>query len=154
MREVPLEQVAELVGTEVGHSDWFTVDQGRISAFADATLDHQWIHVDERRAEEGPFGSTVAHGYLTLSLLPHLASDSNVGPAGALMALNYGSDRVRFLNPVKAGSRIRTRSTLKDFTSKGGGRYLATTGIVVEIEGDETPAMVADVLTMFVMDSR
>ena len=99
MNTVPLESIAARIGSETARSEWFTIDQDRISAFADATLDHQWIHVDEEAAEKGPFGATIAHGFLTLSLLPQLAADGVLVPDGVAMGLNYGANRVRFLNP-------------------------------------------------------
>ena len=151
MLVVPAEQLVDHVGTEVGRSDWFTIDQGRVDAFADATEDHQWIHIDTDRAAAGPFGTTIAHGFLTLSLLPHLSGESSIAPQGAVMMINYGSDRVRFLNPVKVGSRVRSISTLTDVTEKGQGQILMTSNVVVEIEGEEKPALVADVLTLAVM---
>lgn len=151
MSIVPIEDIAGMVGTEVGRSEWLTIDQDRISQFADATLDHQWIHIDPEAAAKGPFGATIAHGFLTLALLPYLGASSSVGPEGMAMAINYGSDKVRFLNPVVVGSRVRSVTTLKDFTERSPGRYLATNNVVVEIEGEETPALIADTLTLFVM---
>lgn len=152
MRAVPVEDLVAMVGTEVGRSGWLTIDQDRIAQFADATLDHQWIHVDPEAAASGPYGATIAHGFLTLSLIPHLGRATSVVPEGMTMAINYGSDRVRFLTPVVVGSRIRSITTLKEFVPKGPNRYLATTHVVVEIEGEDTPALVADRLTLFVME--
>lgn len=151
MRVIPVEEILAMVGTEVGRSDWLTIDQDRISQFADATLDHQWIHVDPKAAARGPYGATIAHGFLTLSLLPHLGRSALVAPEGMMMAINYGSDRVRFLTPVVVGSRIRSVTTLKAFVPRGPDRYLSTTNVVVEIEGEDTPALIADRLTLFVM---
>lgn len=151
MRIVALEEIPDLVGEVTGTSEWFEIDQARINAFADATVDHQWIHVDEDAAAQGPIGSTIAHGFLTLSLLPHLASVGTVVPAGMQMALNYGANNLRFLAPVPVGSRVRAVCTLKDFTQRGPGRYLITVSIVVEIEGSDTPALVVDALTLAVM---
>jgi acyl dehydratase len=148
VRVVPLERIADHIGEETGRSDWFTVDQDRISAFADATLDHQWIHVDEEAAAQGPFGSTIAHGFLSLSLIPHLASGGVVVPEGVEMAINYGLDKVRFLAPVAVGSRVRAVSTFTDFTERGPSRYLISQTVVIEIEGSETPAVVAETLTL------
>lgn len=153
MNTVPLESIAGRIGSETARSEWFTIDQDRISAFADATLDHQWIHVDEDAAAKGPFGATIAHGFLTLSLLPALAADGVLVPDGVAMGLNYGANKLRFLNPVVVGSRIRAVSILKGFEPKGVGRYLITTEVTVEIEGAETPALVAETLTLAVMDS-
>ncbi len=144
-----LATINEFVGRELGVSDWVTVDQERINEFADCTGDHQWIHVDVERAKrESPFGTTIAHGYLTLSLLPAMQYSVGTLPSGVKAALNYGSDKVRFLTPVKAGSRIRDRITLVGAENKGGGRVLMTTRHTVEIEGEEKPALVADTLAM------
>jgi len=151
MKTVPIDQLDEYVGTETGRSDWFQIDQDRINAFADATLDRQWIHVDEASAASGPFGSTIAHGFLTLSLLSYLTSSSIIVPEGAVMFINYGSDKIRYLAPVKVGSNIRSISTLKAVREKSPGQYLLTSNVVVEIEGEETPALVADLLTLVIM---
>ena len=151
MKTVPLDQLDEYVGTETGRSDWFPIDQDRINQFADATNDRQWIHVDEAAAAGGPFGTTIAHGFLTLSLLSYLTLSSMVVPEGAVMFVNYGSDKVRYLAPVKVGSSIRAISTLKAVQEKSPGQYLLTSSVVVEIEGEETPALVADLLTLVIM---
>jgi acyl dehydratase len=151
VRVVPVDELADLVGSGTGRSEWFPIDQGRIDAFAEATEDRQWIHVDPEAARQGPFGATIAHGFLTLSLVSALSAEASVIPRGAAMLINYGSDKVRFLNPVLVGSRIRTVSTLKDVRERAPGQILLTSGVVVEIEGEETPAMVADVLTLAVM---
>ena len=144
-----LASIDQFVGRELGVSDWITVDQERINQFAECTGDKQWIHVDvERARRESPFGTTIAHGFLTLSLLPMLQSSLGIVPAGVKAALNYGLDRVRFVTPVKVGSRIRDRVTLVAAEDKGGGRTLITTRQTVEIEGEDKPAMVADTLTM------
>jgi acyl dehydratase len=144
-----LATIGDFVGKELGVSDWITVDQERINAFADCTGDHQWIHVDVERAQrESPFGGTVAHGYLTLSLLPAMHYQVGTVPGGVTAALNYGADKVRFITPVPAGARIRDRITLVGVEDKGGGRLLMTTRHTVEIEGGEKPALVADTLAM------
>ncbi len=154
VRVVPVEELADLVGRETGRSEWFPIDQERIDAFAEVTEDRQWIHVDPDAARRGPFGAPIAHGFLTLSLVSALSAEASVVPRGAGMLINYGSDRVRFLTPVVVGSRIRTVSTLKEVTERSPGQILLTSGIVVEIEGVETPALVADILTLAVMDPR
>lgn len=151
MSVVPLDQMHTYIGTETGRSDWFTIDQDRIDRFADVTEDRQWIHVDPEAAAEGPFGTTIAHGFLTLSLVSYLSAGTTIAPSGAMMMINYGSDRVRFLNPVTVGSRIRLISTLKDVSDRGGGQILITSSTVIEIEDEEKPAMVADLLTLAVM---
>ena len=144
-----LATIRDFVGKELGVSDWVTVDQQRINDFADCTGDHQWIHVDvERARSESPFGGTIAHGYLTLSLLPMMQFQVGTLPEGVVAGLNYGADRVRFITPVKAGARIRDHITLVNVEDKGGGRVLVTSRHTVEIEGEEKPALVADTLAM------
>ncbi|MBL0886421.1 MaoC family dehydratase [Myceligenerans indicum] len=128
--------------------EWFTVDQARIDAFADATEDHQWIHVDPDRASRGPFGTTVAHGFLTLSLLPHLAS-SLVRVDGVSMAVNRGMDRVRFLTPVTVGSRVRATTEITGAEPTGRGVRVSST-VTIEIEGADKPALVAEALSLYV----
>ena len=151
MQVVPVEQLADHVGKETGRSGWLTIDQDRITGFAEVTEDRQWIHVDSEAAAQGPFGATIAHGFLTLSLLSYLTAESGIMPGGAMMLVNYGSDKVRYISPVRVGSRIRTVSTLKDVTEKSQGQLLLTSNVVVEIEGEERPALVADILTLAVM---
>ena len=151
MKFVPLEELSEYVGKETGASDWFEIDQDRVDAFAEVTEDRQWIHVDQDAAAQGPFGGTIAHGFLTLSLLSYLNTFNAVMPQGAAMLINYGSDKVRFINPVKVGSRIRSVGTLKDIVERAPGQVLITTSVVVEIEGEDKPALVADTLTLAIM---
>ena len=151
MQVVPADQLADHVGTETGRSGWLTIDQQRIDGFADVTEDRQWIHVDPEAAASGPFGTTIAHGFLTLSLLSYLSAESGIAPDGAVMLVNYGSDKVRYISPVRVGSRIRTISTLQDVTEKSPGQLLLTSNVVVEIEGEDRPALVADILTLAVM---
>ena len=131
-----------LVGTTLGTGDWHQVTQDQINLFADATGDHQWIHVDPEKAATGPFGTTIAHGFLTLSLLPMLASSvSRV--EGVRMGLNYGLNRVRFPAPVKVGSRVRATTVLKEVTDIPGG-VQAVNEVTIEIEGSDKPACVAE----------
>jgi acyl dehydratase len=151
MQTVPVDQLAGYVGKEVGVSDWLTVDQERINAFADATLDHQFIHVDPEAAKMTPWGTTIAHGFLTLSLLPYLTSQVSILPEGMVMAINYGSDKVRFLEPVRVGSDIRARVVLTDVTEKNPGRYLFKSDVTVEIKDNEKPALVAETLSLFIV---
>ena len=151
MPVVPLEELESHVGEETGRSDWFTIDQERINKFADATMDHQWIHVDPDSAAQGPFGATIAHGFLTQSLLSYLTLESMLLPDGAVMYINYGSDKVRFLNPVTVDSRVRTVSVLKEVNRKGPGQVLIKNAVTVEIEGEDKPALVAELLTLAVM---
>ncbi len=132
------------VGEQLGVGDSFTISQERIDAFAEATEDRQWIHVDPERAASGPFGSTIAHGFLTLSLIAGIAPPFDV--EGVRMGINYGLDRVRFISPVPAGSRVRTNSKLLEVTEVAGGVQLKTE-VTVEIDGGEKPACVAETLT-------
>ena len=151
MHFVPADELSDYIGKETGRSEWLEIDQDRISRFAEVTEDRQWIHVDPDAAQDGPFGATIAHGFLTLSLLSYLTTVTSVMPQGAEMYINYGSDRVRFLSPVRVGSRIRAVGTLKDVAEKSQGQILITSSIVVEIDGVDKPALVADILTLAVM---
>ncbi len=138
-----------LEGTEEGVGEWFEVDQARVNAFADATLDHQFIHVDPERAKATPFGGPIAHGFLTLSLLVHLDTTVPKAPerfAGAVMGVNVGLDRVRFINPVPVGSRVRARSEITTVELKGDAVQTKRT-LTVEIEGNDKPAMIAEWIT-------
>ena len=146
---VPAEKLVEYVGQEIGSSDWFEVDQDRIDMFADATLDHQFIHIDSEKATP-LFGSTIAHGFLSLSLVPHLTSQAVLAPENLKMVFNYGLDKVRFINPVNVGSKVRTHSKCISVDDKGDGRYLMKTEVTMEIEGVEKPAYIAETLSMFV----
>lgn len=144
-----LAAIADFVGKELGVSDWITIDQQRIDDFAACTGDHQWIHVDvERARRESPFGTTIAHGYLMLSLLPVMQYQVGTQPDGVVAALNYGSDKVRFITPVRSGARVRDHITLVGAEDKGGGRVLTRTRHIVQIEGEEEPALVADTLAL------
>lgn len=133
-------------GKEIGVSDWVQIDQDRINKFADATGDHQWIHVDPERTKKELGMSTIAHGYLTLSLLPHLMSKVSAIKS-VTRGINYGSNQVRFTNMVPVGSKVRARVTLKDAQPKSGG-YQLTNEVTMEIEGQERPAMVAETLSL------
>ena len=133
------------IGTEVGVSNWITVDQAMIDQFAETTHDDQWIHVDPERAKrETPFGGTIAHGFLTLSLASRFAYDCFPALPGQAMGINYGFNKVRFLSPVKAGSRVRGRFTLKAVTARSATEMLRENVMTVEIEGQDTPALVAE----------
>ena len=146
---VPASQLPTMVGTELGVSDWLLIDQERVNAFADATLDHQFIHIDPERAAMTPFGGTIAHGFLTLSLLPHFLDSASLPVDGLLMAINYGTDKVRFLQPVKVGQRVRGRAVLSGAEEKRPGQWLVNQTVTVEIEGEDKPAMVAEFLMLF-----
>jgi acyl dehydratase len=139
------EELKAMVGQELGAGDWVEVDQDRINGFADATGDHQWIHVDPERAAQGPFGTTIAHGYLTLSLIPSLGG-GGLPVTGAKMGINYGLDRVRFIAPVKVGSRVRARRKLLE-VKEGEGFVQLKVEVTVEIEGSDKPACVAETLS-------
>ncbi|QTC87602.1 MaoC family dehydratase [Brevundimonas pondensis] len=137
-----------LVGQEVGLSRWITIDQARIDAFARITEDEQFIHVDPERAKSTPFGGTIAHGFLTLSLASAMSYDAVAPLDGVVMGVNYGFDKLRFLAPVPAGSNIRGRFTLLSAEDKGGGRWLLKHELTVEIEGADKPALIAEWLSM------
>jgi len=145
---MPLADYQALVGTEVGVSDWILVDQAKIDVFADATGDHQFIHVDPVKAAATPFGTTIAHGYLTLSLLPVMTYGAMPGIEGTKMGVNYGHNKVRFMAPVKSGSRVRGRFKLADVTVRKDGSVQTTTEVSVEIEGSDKPALIAEWLTL------
>ena len=146
--EVAFEDIQSVVGQTYGPSEWIEVTQDRINTFADATDDHQWIHVDPEKAKEGPFGAPIAHGFLTLSLLIPMWSEI-FDVTGVSTKVNYGLDKVRFTNPVKAGSRIRLTVTIKEANEvKGNGIHLVADG-TIEIEGEERPAVVATFLNRF-----
>lgn len=137
-----------LIGQEVGVSKWFEITQARIDAFADCTEDHQFIHVDPAAAEKTPFGGTIAHGFLTLSLASAMSYDAVAPLDGVVMGVNYGFDKLRFLAPVPAGSRVRGRFKLLSAEDKGGGRWLLKHELTVEIEGGDKPALIAEWLGM------
>ena len=136
------------VGQELGVSDWITVDQARIDAFAECTGDHQFIHVDPEKAKATPFGTTIAHGYLTLSLLSQMAYGAMPGVEGTKMGVNYGLNKVRFMAPVKSGKRIRGRFKLADVSERSPGVLQSTVEVTVEIEGEDKPALIAEWVTL------
>lgn len=151
INEYRLASIDDFVGRELGVSDWLLVDQARIDAFAECTGDRQWIHVDvERARRDSPFGGTIAHGYLALSLLAKFAIDLGVIPEDASAGLNYGLDKVRFMAPVKAGARVRNRITLVSVTRKDGARVLIKVMNELQIEGEDTPALIAESLVLLV----
>ena len=146
-----LEEIRNAIGTDVGVSSWITVDQQRIDAFADATEDRQFIHVDPQAATQTPFGGTIAHGFLTLALLSRMAVEATFLPDGLKMAVSYGFDRIRFLAPVRTGKRVRGRFTLDSVEEKAPGQILMRHTVAVEIEGEDKPALTAEWLgLMFV----
>lgn len=141
-------QLAALIGQEVGLSDWMVITQMMIDQFADATLDHQFIHVDPVKAKTTPFGGTVAHGFLSLSLLVRMCSDALRPIEGTAMDVNYGINRLRFVSPVPVGARIRGRFVLKDLADKAPGQLLRTYEVKVEIEGSKKPCLVVEWLML------
>lgn len=141
----------DFAGRELGTSNWVVIDQERINQFAGCTGDHQWIHIDvERATREGPFGGPIAHGYLTLSLVAAMLIEIGIIPQDAAAGLNYGLDKVRFLAPVKAGARARTRVVLISAQPQDGGRLLLKLDCRLEIEGETKPAVIAEVLCMLI----
>lgn len=152
--QTALTEAEKLIGTEVGVSKWITVDQKMIDDFAKTTQDEQWIHVDpERAAAETPFGGSIAHGFLTLSLASRFAYDCFNMLPGQSMGINYGMNKLRFLKPVLAGSRLRGRFTLQKVTSKGPTNMLRENLLTIEIEGEETPALIAEWLGLAVFEN-
>ena len=139
-----LDEIRGKLGSEIGVSPWIEISQQAINSFADVTGDHQFIHVDPEAAARTPFGGTVAHGFLTLSLLSQMAADAMLAPDGRKMAVNYGFDRVRFLAPVRAGRRVRGRFTLAAMNEKRPGQWQFVHQVTVEIEGEDKPALTAD----------
>ena len=143
-----LDEIRAKIGTDIGTSDWILVEQPRITAFADATEDQQFIHVDPAAAAQTPFGGTIAHGFLSLSLLSRMAADVMLVPDTLKMAVNYGLDRVRFIAPVRSGKRVRGQFTLDGVDEKAPGQLIARHSVTVEIEGEPKPALTAQWLGM------
>jgi len=140
-----------LVGKELQPSPWLEITQERVSQFADATNDHQFIHVDPEKAAQTPFGGPIAHGFLSLSLLSYLNAQTAIIPENLVMVINYGSDKIRYLMPVRVGKRIRSCQTVIEITEKKPGHWLVKYDVKVEIEGEETPALIAEILSMMVV---
>ena len=147
-KTVTPDELKALVGTSLGTIDWITLDQQRINNFADCTEDHQFIHIDQEAAAKTPFGGTIAHGFLTLSMLVKLCESVAVHPEGLVMGVNYGLNKVRFLAPVPAGGRVRAHVELASVEQKDANRFLTQQNITVEIEGVDTPALYAEWLGM------
>ncbi|EEB77368.1 MAG: MaoC family dehydratase [Halioglobus sp.] len=147
---VPKDEMVNAIGTKFEPGDWIEVTQDRINTFADCTEDHQFIHVDEEAAKNTPFGTTIAHGFLTLSLLSKMIEGNGVVPENTVMGLNYGFDKVRFLAPVASGKRVRCHSEVLNVDRKDDNRFLIKQGVSVEIEGEDTPALVAEWLSMVI----
>ncbi len=148
MPAIKAEDIKDAVGTAGGTSDWIEVDQDRINTFAECTGDHQFIHVNPDMAKMTPFGTTIAHGFLTLSLIPMMSYEASPTIEGAKMGVNYGLNKLRFLAPVKNGKRVRGHFKLVGHEEKKPGQHLLTSEVTVEIEGEDKPALVAETLTM------
>jgi acyl dehydratase len=146
-----LDEIRGRIGTEVGVSSWITIDQARIDAFADVTEEWQFIHVDAEAAARTPFGGTIAHGFLTLSMISKMGGEVMLVPDGTKVVINYGLDRVRFLAPVRSGSRVRGRFTLDSVEEKAPGQWLLRHLVTVEIEGEDKPAVSAAWLSLMVV---
>jgi acyl dehydratase len=149
MTAVPVSELTSYIGKDLGHSEWMTIDQERVNQFAECTGDHQFIHIDEEKAKQTPFGGTIAHGFLSLSLLPTLSAGLVISPVGLKMAVNYGLDSLRFIQPVRVGSRVRLQSTVMDVTEKKPGQWLIKARSTLEIEGSEKPAFIAEGLSLY-----
>ncbi|UST73823.1 MaoC family dehydratase [Pseudomonas siliginis] len=148
MPYVPVAELKDCVGKELGRSEWLTIDQERINLFAEATGDFQFIHVDPVKAAQTPFGSTIAHGFLSLSLMPKLMEDILVLPEGVKMVVNYGLDSVRFIQPVKVNSKVRLKVDMVEVTEKKPGQWLLKATATLEIEGSDKPAYIAEPLSL------
>ena len=148
MPHVPVTELSQYVGKELGRSAWLKIDQQRINLFAEATGDFQFIHVDPEKAAKTPFGCTIAHGFLTLSLIPKLIEDILVLPEGLKMVVTYGLDSVRFIQPVKVDSQVRLKVDLAEVTEKRPGQWLLKAIATLEIEGEEKPAYIAESLSL------
>lgn len=148
VKTTTLDEVERNVGKEIGVSDWFTLDQDRINRFADVTEDHMFLHVNPEAAAATPFGGTIAHGLLTLSMMPVMAYQAVPGVSGTKMGVNYGYNRVRFMAPVKSGKRVRGRFTVKAVEPQSGGRMQIVHDVTIEIEDEAKPALAAEWITM------
>lgn len=150
-KTIMVEDIPSLIGRELDPSPWLEITQERVNQFADATNDHQFIHVDPEKAAQTPFGGPIAHGFLSLSLLSYLNAQNAVLPENLVMGINYGSDKIRYLMPVRVGKRVRSLQTVLDVTEKKPGHWLLKTEVTVEIEDEETPALIAEILSMWVI---
>ena len=150
-RTITLDELKAQIGGEPRYSRWFELDQSRIDSFADVTEDWQFIHVDKEKAAATPFGDTIAHGFLTLSMLSAMSYDTEATLEGAAMGINYGFNKIRFTSPVKSGSKVRAKFITRDVVAKTETNILTTTGITVEIEGESRPALTAEWLGLTIM---
>jgi acyl dehydratase len=149
---VSLDEFASSAGRELDPSDWLLIDQERVNQFAAATNDHQFIHIDPAKAAQTPFGGTIAHGFLTLSLLSFLNAQNLILPKGVVMGINYGSNKVRYLQAVKVGERVRSRQKLLTISEKKEGQWMVRSSVQVEIENKEKPAMIAEILSLYIVE--
>jgi acyl dehydratase len=149
---VSLDEFASSAGRELDPSDWLLIDQERVNQFAAATDDHQFIHIDPAKAAQTPFGGTIAHGFLTLSLLSFLNAQNLILPKGVVMGINYGSNKVRYLQAVKVGERVRSRQKLLTISEKKEGQWMVRSSVQVEIENKEKPAMIAEILSLYIVE--
>ena len=147
-KEINIEEFAALTGQTMQPSDWLEITQERVNQFADATNDHQFIHVKPLKAKLTPFRGTIAHGFLSLSLITYLIGENAPVPKGLKMTINYGSDKVRYIAPVRVGNRIRAAQKIADVTEKKPGQWLVKTEVTIEIEGEDKPALIAEILMM------
>ena len=150
-QSIKAEELETLIGQESNPSSWLEITQERIDGFADATNDHQFIHVDPGKAAETPFGATIAHGILTLSLLPALTAEISPDVEGRVMGINYGLDKLRFVQPVKVGSRVRARQELLKAVERKPGHWMIKSRVTMDIEGEEKPAMIAETISIIVV---
>lgn len=149
---ISIEDFKNSEGSELGPSDWLLIDQERINRFADATEDHQFIHVDPQKAAATPFGSTIAHGFLSLSLLPYFLSQIMPIPDGIVMGINYGTEKVRFSQPVHVNSRVRAKAKIEKVSARSGGQFMVRTRVTLEIENRRRPAVIAHILSLYVVE--
>jgi len=147
-KPIKIEDMPALAGQTMEPSDWLEIAQDRVNQFADATNDHQFIHVKPLKAKLTPFGGTIAHGFLSLSLITYLMTENAPVPEGLKMTINYGSDKVRYIAPVRVGKRIRAQQRIAEVTEKKPGQWLVKTDVSIEIEGEDKPAIIAEILMM------
>lgn len=149
---IKISELPAFEGRELEVSSWLEITQHRINQFADATNDHQFIHIDQERAAKTPFGGTIAHGLLLLSIIPFLLEENSIQPEGLVMGVNYGSDKVRYLQPVRAGQRIRAQQKILQITQKSSSSWLFKILVSLEIENSDTPALIAELLLMYIVE--
>ena len=152
--QIKAEDLPSLIGKDLDPSPWLEITQERVNQFAEATNDHQFIHVDPGKAAQTPFGGPIAHGFLSLSLLSYLNAQSAVVPENLVMGVNYGSDKIRYLMPVRVGKRIRSLQKVLEVTEKRPGNWLLKVQVTVEIENEETPALIAEILSMLIVSNQ